>query len=506
MEGENIFESGSMTGIAITFLVKNPQKKKTTDVFYHDIGNALSRDEKLDALKRLGSLYQMKKNSMLSPLVPDEHGDWLRQRDDSFSEYFIIGDKRNREPSIFENYSFGAETKRDAWCCNASRNELILNISRMIEFYNAEVFRFNSLNRELIKADRADKALGSISSDKTKIKWSENLIRDLVANKTRAFEKSSLRTSLYRPFSKEWLYYNKELNWSRYRLPKIFPTSNDNNIVICVSGVGARSGFTALMADHIPAFDLIEKGQCFPLYLYEAEESQAEIPEKKGGELFTSGANDGPKRRDAITDDGLAHFRSAYPSENIGKEDLFYYVYGLLHSPDYRERYADNLSKELPRIPRVKASADFWAFSRAGRALADLHLNYESVEPYPVKMVCGNHALSDADYRVEKMRYGKSGKDKDLTTLIYNDKITLTGIPPEAYGYVVNGKPALDWVVERQCVKTDKDSGIIDDANDWAIETMNNPRYPLELFQRVITVSLKTLGIVRKLPPLGELS
>ena len=184
---------------------------------------------------------------------------------------------------------------------------------------------------------------------------------------------------------------------------------------------------------------------------------------------------------------GLGYFHTAYPGESITKEDLFYYVYGLLHSLDYRERYADNLAKELPRIPCVKTAVDFWAFSRAGRELAKLHLNYETVEKYPLNIAGSGLLLTDEDYRVEKMRYGKKGSEKDLTTLIYNDKITVTGIPQEAYDYVINGKPALDWVVERQCVKTDKDSGIVNDANDWAIETMNNPKYPLELFQRVIT-------------------
>jgi predicted helicase len=208
-------------------------------------------------------------------------------------------------------------------------------------------------------------------------------------------------------------------------------------------------------------------------------------------------------RRDGITDVGLAHFHAAYPTESITKEDVFYYVYGLLHSPDYRERYADNLSKELPRIPRVKTAIDFRAFSKAGRDLAELHLNYETVSMYAAaKVNTEGKALADADYRVEKMKYAKRGKDKDLTTLIYNAKITVTGIPLEAYDYVVNGKAALDWVVERQCVKTDKDSGIVNDANDWAVETMHNPRYPLELFLRVITVSLETMKIVRALPPL----
>ena len=226
-------------------------------------------------------------------------------------------------------------------------------------------------------------------------------------------------------------------------------------------------------------------------------------------------------RRDAITDEGLAHFQQAYPHEAIGKEDIFYYVYGLLHSKDYRERYADNLSKELPRMPCVKTAVDFWAFSQAGRALAELHLNYETVPMYPSATVLGadgkainlgdpqllNSRLRGNDerdgfWRVEKMKVPKTDGQKDLTRLIYNAHISVSGIPPEAYDYVVNGKAALDWVIERQCVKTDKDSGIVNDANDWAVETMGNPRYPLELFLRVVTVSLETMKIVNNLPPL----
>lgn len=154
----------------------------------------------------------------------------------------------------------------------------------------------------------------------------------------------------------------------------------------------------------------------------------------------------------------------------------------------------------MPRIPRVKTAADFWAFSKAGRELARLHLNYETVPTHPDVTVTGGNTA--ADYRVTKMNYGPK---KDKTKLIYNDKITATGIPLEAYDYIVNGKAALDWVVERQCVKTDAASGIVNDANDWAIETMKNPKYPLELFLRVITVSLETLKIVKSLPPLDLL-
>lgn len=236
--------------------------------------------------------------------------------------------------------------------------------------------------------------------------------------------------------------------------------------------------------------------QCFPLYVHERDNSPS-------GSLELSLNQDSA----GVSDIGLAHYRSAYPDETISKEDLFYYIYGLLHSPDYRERYADNLAKELPRIPRVRTAIDFWAFSKAGRALADLHLNYETLPMYAgAKLDTSNKKLSDADYRVEKMKVPKAGGEKDLTRLVYNAHITVTGIPPEAYEYVVNGKAALDWVIERQCVKTDKASGIVNDANDWAIETMRNPRYPLELFLRVITVSLETRKIIRALPKLNILS
>jgi predicted helicase len=228
------------------------------------------------------------------------------------------------------------------------------------------------------------------------------------------------------------------------------------------------------------------------------------------GELFateTSAKTTGTTRRHAITDAALAHFQAAYPNEAIAKQDIFYYIYGLLHSEDYKARYADNLSKELPRIPCVKQAADFWAFSQAGRDLAGLHVNYESVTPYPVDYKEGKLAvelLDDADFRVTQMKFAKGqGGDKyDKTTVAYNSKITMTGIPLEAYDYVVNGKPALEWVIERQAVTTHKDSGITNDANDWAIDTMHNPRYPLELFQRVITVSLETMKIVKELPRL----
>lgn len=208
-----------------------------------------------------------------------------------------------------------------------------------------------------------------------------------------------------------------------------------------------------------------------------------------------------------MTDEGLAQFQAACSDSTITKDDLFYYVYGLLHSEEYRARYADNLSKQLPRIPAVKKAEDFWAFVEAGRKLGDLHCDYETVDPYPVTFVRGDTSLAapsdpEAFYRVEQMKFAGKRPNLDKTTVIYNANITISGIPLEAYDYVVNGKPAMEWVIERQCVKTDKASGIVNDANRYAIETVGDPAYPLKLLQRVITVSLETMKIVRSLPKL----
>ncbi|GGX36454.1 DEAD/DEAH box helicase [Undibacterium squillarum] len=506
-EGGKIFGSGSRAPIAITLLVKNPDAKQHGQIYWHDIGDYLSREEKLAKITALHSVASITAANGWININPDEHGDWVRQRDDSFSKLVAIGDKKNSELKLFENFTQGVTTARDAWCYNYSKDNVAYNINKMIDFYNDEVNKFNKIHQNSNKKDREYSIDTFIDTNPSKISWTRSLKQSLLKRNYLLFNIFSLNRSSYRPFTKQWLYFNRNLNEYVYQLTRIFPTSNVSNIVICVSGIGARN-FTALITDSIPCFDNIEKGQCFPLYLY-ASQDEIEAKNTPQGDLLsdiqeqgTESNTQGYTRKDAITDEGLAHFHAAYPNHSISKEDVFYYVYGLLHSPDYRERYADNLSKELPRIPCVKTYADFQAFSQAGRDLAELHLNYETVAMYPAQIAGGSLLLKDSDYRVEKMKYGKKGKDKDLTTLIYNEKITITGIPLEAYEYVVNGKPALDWVVERQCVSTHKDSGIVNDANDWAIETMQNPKYPLELFLRVITVSLETMKIVKSLPKL----
>ncbi len=497
-EGGKIFGSGSRAPIAISLLVKNPGAKHLGQIYFHDIGDYLSRDEKLDKIAGYVNVAGIEK---WQHITPDEHGDWLKQRDDSFGQFIAIGDKKSDAPKLFDNFSQGILTARDAWAYNASKHKLEANMSNMIGFYNAEVKRFNAAHPGLDKKGRESVLEAFIDTNPQRISWTRALKQELAKGRFFDFQAIALTPSLYRPFTKQWAYFNRTFNEMVYQMPRIFPQVGVNNLVICVAGTGGVSDFSATITDRVPNYDSLAKGQCLPLYLYD------EVAQAAGDDLFAEPAEGGLRRRVAITDAGLAHFQAAYPGEQIGKEDLFYYVYGILHSQDYRERFADNLSKELPRIPAVKQATDFWAFSKGGRALAELHLIYETVEPYSLTIEAKGK-LTDADYRVEKMKFAKkkdpeTGKSvNDRSTVIYNGKITLKDIPEAAWGYVVNGKAALDWVMERQAVRTDKASGIVNDANDWAIETMGNPKYPLELFQRVVTVSLETQKIVNNLPAL----
>lgn len=500
-EKDNVFGVGSRAPIAISIMVKNPNHGGHGKIYFNDIGDYLSREEKLRKIESLCSVGGVDEWSII---YPNDHGDWLNHRDEDFSEFISIGDKRTAGDKIFDNFSQGVLTSRDAWAYNFSKTKLESNISQMIGFYNFEVERFNKAHAELNMKERSKVVDEFIDTDSSKISWSRALKKDLSKGDFFNYSGSCIYQSMYRPFTKSWLYFDRKFNEMVYQMPRIFPTPNSENYIICVNGSGGNKGASAIITNKPIDFNSLEAGaQCFPLYLYVESGKKA-----REGSLFSLEDDAGLQCRDAITDKGLAHFLSAYPEETIRKEDLFYYVYGILHCPEYRQRFSDNLSKELPRIPAVKEANDFWDFSKAGRALADLHLNYEAVEPYPLTIETTGK-LRDSDYRVEKMKHAKvkdpeTGKRiNDLTTVVYNHRITLRDIPLEAWDYVVNGKPALTWIMERQCVKTDKPSGIVNDANDWAIETMGDPKYPMELFQRMVTVSLETQKIVNALPALN---
>ncbi|MCZ2159200.1 DEAD/DEAH box helicase family protein [Bartonella sp. 220] len=510
-EGGKIFGSGSRAPIAISILVKNPNAQQRGKIYFRDIGDYLTREEKLTIIESLSSIDGITRSEHSWKMItPDAHGDWINQRDDSFKTFIALGDKNNNK-KLFEAYSCGIVTSRDAWAYNSNRESLAKNMKNMIAFYNCEVKRFNNAYPHADRKARTKTVDNFVNSDARKISWSLNLKQHLTREKVFEFEETCLAQSLYRPFTQQWFYYNRIFNEAISQIPRIFPMGKAvENRVIQVTGVGAMKSFSVLMAKNLPNFDSIEKSQCFPLYLYE-DPVLSKGKNEKQSHLFANATEEtkaaGLQRRDAITDEGLAHFKTAYPNETITKDDIFYYVYGLLHSKDYRTRYADNLSKELPRIPCVKSAKDFWKFVNAGRELGNLHVNYESVEPYPVTFKKGNPKLTDIPnpekfYYVTEMKFAGNSKEKDKSTVIYNRNITITDIPLEAYEYIVNGKPALEWVMGRQCIKTDKKSGIVNDANCYAVETIGNPAYPLELFQRVITVSLETMKIVKNLPNL----
>ncbi|WP_394152138.1 DEAD/DEAH box helicase [Loktanella salsilacus] len=495
-EGGKIFGSGSRAPIAVSVLVKNPDATGHGGIHFHDIGDYLDQKQKLAIIRDFESIDGIAKAKGWKHITPDDNNDWLDQVDRSFDRFIEIGTKGkdHSDPLIFRNYSVGVMTGRDAWAFNFSGAKLALNVEHSVSFHNSEVARIGGGDEVAVEK--------LLNYDDKKISWSREFKRNVAKGKSITFASGRLVTSNYRPYTRCNLFFSREYNEIVGQFEKILPNSDLKNRFFMISGVGSRTGSLPLMMESFPSRDTIEKGQCFPLYLY--EETQPD-----DGLFATEDAPTGLTRRDAITDAGLAHFQAAYPGQAISKEDLFYYIYGLLHSPEYRTRFANNLAKQLPRIPAVKTFDDFVAFRDAGRELGDLHVNFETAEPYMVTFKEGTHDLipeAQADpvkfYRVKKMKFGGKGKEKDKSTVIYNDNITMQNIPLEAYDYVVNGKPALDWVMERQVVKTDKASGIINDANDYANETVGNPRYPLELFQRVITVSLETMRIVNGLPGL----
>lgn len=448
-------------------------------IYYYDIGDYLTREDKLEIIRKFGSLS----NVPWKTLSPNEHGDWINKRNSAFEEFIPIGDKTdkaNQSTFFVPFYSNGLKTQRDVWCYNSSRAKLRENILVHLDFFNEQRELYHSLpakGRKPVK-DFVDR-------NPLKISWTRALENDISRNKRLSFDDGMIVEAVYRPFFKQKLYYSRGLNEMVYLIPKLFPDSESENLVICVSGVGVTKPFSAIITDTLPDLELIGKSQCFPLYYYEERE-------KNNPGLFDEGQKTELIRRDGVSDFILTRAQKQY-GRNVTKEDIFYYVYGILQSPEYRTTFANDLKKMLPRLPLVEAVKDFWAFSKAGRKLADLHINYEDVPPYEGVTVSG---AEKGFWQVEKMRFPRKGEKK---TILYNSAITITNIPEKAYEYVVNGKSAIEWIMERYQIKTDKKSGITNDPNDWAKEA-GNPRYILDLLLSVINVSVQTVEIVEELP------
>ena len=484
-EGGKIFGSGSRTPITITLLVKNPDvKAEKATIHYHDIGDYLSREEKLDILKKLKSFGNP--DMILKLLSPNEHGDWLSMRNDIFSTFIPLDPERKfdvKTASIFITYAIGVATNRDAWVYNFSKSKLESNMRKTINFYNQQANDFI----EKKKTNNKIEIDNFISSDHTNISWTVNLKKDAEKGVKHNFNSFEIITGVYRPFSMQNLYFDKPFIERPGLWNKLFPLKDSENLIISITGTGGSKEFSPLILTNVPNLHVVENGQYFPLYYYEDNNSV-----QQG--LFDTDSSQKYIRRDAISN--FIHERANKQYGNsVTKEDIFYYVYGILHSSDYRETFANDLKKMLPRLPLIENVKDFWSFSKAGRKLAELHLNYESVPPHPDVVVSGDDGKS---YHVDKMRFPKKDeKDK----IIYNSKIIISEIPLSAYNYVVNGKSATEWVMERYQISTHKESGIVNDPNDWANES-GNPRYILDLILSVINVSVQTDEIVKGLPKL----
>ena len=495
-EGGKIFGSGSRAPIAITVLVKNPEAQTKGKIYFATVDDYLSREEKLGKLSQLGSIAQVN----FAEIEPDSYGDWINQRRDDFAHFITVDGKKTDSQAIFDNYSVGIKTNRDAWAFNSSKERLERNFTSCIKLFNAQVASHKFAPASFVR-----------ENDPTKIKWSRSLENTMKRGiSSPQFAPDLVVTSLYRPFFKQFLYNEKTWLEMTYQIPQLFPFAGAENLVITLTGVGAQD-FSCLMSAHIPCLDCLEKSQCFPRYLYRKVD---ELDGASGsGTLLETGARviiNGYERRDAIGPEAIAHFQEAYPQAGaaIDADAVFYYIYGILHSPDYRATYANNLQKELPRIPRVATYDDFKAFADAGRALAQLHVGYEQVKPYEGCTLTYAPGISEQnmDYSVTQLKYGrikgKTGNDaKDKSTIIYNAQLTISNIPLAAQSYLVNKKSALDWAVERYGVTTDKASRINNNFNDYAA-AMGDQAYILKLILRLITVSLETNKIVQAMPKL----
>lgn len=500
-EKDNVFGQGTRTPVTITMLVKNPDSEEHGVIRYHDIGDYLTQSEKLNIVSEVAE----NGDPDWEILEMDRYGDWLDQREDeSWYKFAPMGVEKMKAPfGIFMNWSLGVATNRDTWVTNYCAKAVENNMTRTVEFYNAELDRWTSSAPGCAPKD-------FVTYDSTKMSWTRLSLGNLKKGLRAHLTDGIIRPIMYRPFCRQNIYWSKMFNEVQYQLPKLFPTPDTYNLVIDVSD---RSPF---ITDTLPDLELVHHGQCFPLYYYETTE--------------TGGLLDEPAkitRHDAITDQTLDVFRKVYPHiyaagktprtieqarehgltdkqareerGEVAKVDIFYYIYGILHSPEYRKRFKDNLSKELPRIP---FAADFKRFAQAGRDLAKLHLSYEDGPMYPLTEVDGDGrpVLPGIDPgRVEKLSWGK-GKDK--TRIVYNPDLTLTGIPDDAHRYVVNGKTGLEWLIDRYKVSKDNKSGIVNDPNEYS----DDPRYIVDLIKRVTYVSVETMKIVDSLPPLKEIT
>lgn len=452
-EAGNIFDDAIRVGVGISFFIRNKDQKEKLEIIYYEVDDYLKSIEKKDYLDK-GVWYGGLPN--LRELTPDGKHTWRTEGlEKEFDSYIELAPKRDF--SIFNLISNGVKTNRDTWMVNFSKRELEINSRRFIEVYNDHVARWSRLKSKPNIDDFVEK-------DETKISWNSTLKNVLQRKVILQFESNNIRREMYRPFYKSYLYFENYLDERRYQYPIIFPLQSSKNLIINLNGIGMNQPFFVLMTDVIPDVQLTPNGQTFPFFTY---------------------SEDGSNGTENITDLALKEFKTHYDDSSITKWDIFHYVYGYLHHPGYCAKYAANLRHDLPHIP---FAPDFWAFAKAGKRLAEIHVHYEDQPEYPLVQV--ENPLKPLNWRVEKMKLSP-----DKTALIYNEFLTLTGIPAMVYDYKLGNRSALEWIVDQYRVKTDPRSGITNDPN--------NPDAPdaiIRLIKKIVTVSLETVEIVKGLP------
>jgi predicted helicase len=459
-EKHTVFGQAAMVGISVTFFVKN-KKTENGDIFYSSVDWKATRQEKFGLIENAVTYSNLDYQS----IQPDKKHTWLTEGLHSeFEEFLPLGTKEAKKTKadgvVFNLFSNGVKTNRDVWAYNFNQDVLTKNMQRTIDAYNEHVEKWAKKDNQQVKVD------DFVLYDESKMSWSRDLKLDLQRGKFAEFKDEKVRTSLYRPFIKTNLFFDRIMNEEVYVFPKIFPTpdtENENRVICCTNH--SQIPFVVQITNCIPEVAVGGRtGQCFPLYTY---------------------AEDGTHRTENITDWALSHYQNHYKDDSITKWAIFHYTYGLLHHPAYREKYAANLKRELPRLPMAP---NFWAFSKSGEKLADLHINYEQQAPYPLTMI--ENPKVPFSLKVEKMRLSK-----DKRQLTYNNFLKLDGIPKEVFNYKLGNRSALEWVIEQYRVKVDKRSGIVNDPNREEEES-----YILELVKKIITVSLETIKVIEGLP------
>ncbi|MEZ7643466.1 DEAD/DEAH box helicase family protein [Streptococcus chosunense] len=451
-EGGNVFGAGTRTSVAVSILVKDGSNNHK--LHYHDIGDYLSQKEKLKIIEDFSDISSIAWDT----IQPDVNNDWLNQRDPSYQGYTSLSTEAN---SVFNNNVIGVVTNRDSWVINFSKKSVENNVNTLIENYNSELGRLRSFN----SSDRKR----MLNRRENFVKWTRKLERMLSNDTAISYDESRLILTLYRPFTKKWFYYSKDLNEETRLYYKKF---GENNLVITTTGRGVSRDFSTLITNLIPNMDSLEKSQGFMRFDNEVDETS----------LFQNNDNMNQAFADKL---------------GLSLDETFAYVYGLLNSREYQEKYANDLKKDLARIPIVKNKEKY---VEIGQKLMDLHLNYEEVPVYQGVEIT---PFVNPSYKVTKMRFAKKRDENgklvnDLSAIIFNGDITISNIPEKAYEYVVNGRSAIEWIIDQYQVKTDRKSGITDDPNDYS----EDEKYIFNLLLRIINVSVQTVDLINRLPKL----